>query len=153
MKKPLEKGKGKGAKSAKSKGQKWKGKGSFFEMSDAEKWWLEKFWSGRMRHLKDQPASKCRRIEANSFTIRGWGEWPVLQSTTTGMSGEQYFREVTMKNIKTLTFLSVRDSSPCIYSNCIENVSKSIVFSSLFQGFMKKAFQTIRFDTFSIKLL
>ena len=90
MKKPLEKGKGKGAKSTKSKGHKWKGKGSFFEMSDAEKWWLEKFWSGRMRHLKDQPASKCRRIEAKSFTIRGWGEWPVLQSTTTGMSGVQY---------------------------------------------------------------
>ena len=32
---------------------------------------------------------------------------PALQSTTTGMSGEQYFREVTMKNIKTLTFMSV----------------------------------------------
>ena len=69
MKKPLEKGKGKGAKSTKSKGQKAKGKRSFFEMSDDEKWWLGEFWSGRLRHLKDEAASKCRRIEARSFTI------------------------------------------------------------------------------------
>ena len=57
------KGHGKGAKST-------KGKRSFLEMSDAEKWWLEEFWSGRMQQLKDQAASKCRRIEAKAFTIR-----------------------------------------------------------------------------------
>ena len=63
------KGYGEGAKSTKSKGQKAKGKRRIFEMSDDEKWWLGEFWSGRLRHLKDQAASKCRRIEASSFTI------------------------------------------------------------------------------------
>ena len=63
------KGYGKGAKSTKSKGQKAKGKRSFFEMSDDEKWWLGEFWSGRLRHLRDDSASKCRRIEANVSTI------------------------------------------------------------------------------------
>ena len=52
--KAARKGKGKCAKSTKSKGQKGKGKRSFFEMSDDEKWWLGEFWCGHLRHLKDE---------------------------------------------------------------------------------------------------
>ena len=40
-------------------------------MSDAEKWWLEELWDGNLYQIKEEAAAKCRRVEANPFTIRG----------------------------------------------------------------------------------
>ena len=55
---------GKCAKSTKSKGKR-----IFEEMSYEEQWWLQDFWSGRLFENKEEAAAKCRRIEANRFTI------------------------------------------------------------------------------------
>ena len=58
------KGHGKGAKST-------KGKRSFDEMSNDERGWLEQLWNGHLYQMKEEAAAKCRRIQANPFTIRG----------------------------------------------------------------------------------
>ena len=58
------KGHGKGAKST-------KGKRSFDEMSNEERGWLEQLWNGNLHQMKEEAAAKCRRIQANPFTIRG----------------------------------------------------------------------------------
>ena len=58
------KGHGKGAKST-------KGKRSFDEMSNDERGWLEQLWNGNLHQMKEDAAAKCRRIQANPFTIRG----------------------------------------------------------------------------------
>ena len=63
------KGHGKGAKSTKSKGQKGKRKRSYDEMSDNEKWWVERFLDGSLKRMKNEAASKSQPIEANPFTI------------------------------------------------------------------------------------
>ena len=62
--KRLRKGDGKGAKST-------KGKRSFDEMSNEERGWLEQLWNGNLHQMKEEAAAKCRRIQANPFTIRG----------------------------------------------------------------------------------
>ena len=63
------KGDGKGAKNTKSKGQKGKRKRSYDEMSDNEKWWVDRFLDGSLKRMKNEAASKSQPIEASPFTI------------------------------------------------------------------------------------
>ena len=64
------KGGGKGKKQRKdgTKGKKITPK-SFHQMSQAERWWLDELWSGRLLQRKQDAEAKCAKVQAPDFVM------------------------------------------------------------------------------------
>ena len=67
------KGKGKGKGAAKGKGKHRSGKRivpkAYEAMTSNEQWWLEEFWSGRLRRNKEEAAKLCSKVQAKDFYV------------------------------------------------------------------------------------